>query len=175
MSWYVIDVEADGPVPGVHSMVSFAAVKVTPSLSETFYGEVAPISKVFVPEALAVSKVTREQHCAFAAPELVIPQFKEWVLKTTNDRPVFVSDNPAFDFQWLNYYLWTYTGGNVFGHSARRVGDIYSGLIKDVYKGGDFRKFGKTPHTHHPLDDAKRVAEALQGFAAQHNLRIPTK
>ena len=50
MSFIVVDVEADGPVPGLYSMVSFGAVIVEPSLSKTFYGQVKPISEDWLPQ-----------------------------------------------------------------------------------------------------------------------------
>jgi len=40
----MIDIEADGPIPGDYSMVSFGAIIVEPSLSKTFYGKLKPIS-----------------------------------------------------------------------------------------------------------------------------------
>ncbi len=45
MSWFVVDVESDGPVPGKYSMVSFGAVLVESSLSQTFYGQTRPSSE----------------------------------------------------------------------------------------------------------------------------------
>jgi hypothetical protein len=44
MSFIVVDVEADGPMPGSFSMVSFGAVIVREGLNDTFYGKVSPIS-----------------------------------------------------------------------------------------------------------------------------------
>ena len=51
MSLYVVDVEADGPIPGKYSMVSFGAVLVEPGLGRTFHGKTRPISEAFLPEA----------------------------------------------------------------------------------------------------------------------------
>jgi alpha-beta hydrolase superfamily lysophospholipase len=50
---------------------------------------------------------------------------------------VFVSDTPAYDFQWINFYFWRYFGENPFGHSGRRIADFYAGLV------GDFRSTQK--------------------------------
>lgn len=36
MSYVMVDIEADGPIPGDYSMVSFGAVIVEPSLSKAF-------------------------------------------------------------------------------------------------------------------------------------------
>ena len=44
-------------------------------------------------------------------------QFREWL--TPRMPVVFVSDNPAYDFQWINFYFWRYFGANPFGHSGR--------------------------------------------------------
>jgi hypothetical protein len=41
MSYVMVDVEADGPIPGDYSMVCFGAVVVEPSLSRTFYSYMA--------------------------------------------------------------------------------------------------------------------------------------
>ena len=37
MSYIVVDVESDGPAPGIYSMVCFGAIVVEPTLSKTFY------------------------------------------------------------------------------------------------------------------------------------------
>src|SRR5262245_24228599 len=55
MAYVMVDVEADGPIPGDYSMVSFGAVLVREGLDITFYGRLRPVSEAWVPEALAVS------------------------------------------------------------------------------------------------------------------------
>ena len=52
-------------------------------------------------------------------------QFREWLAPRMP--VVFVSDNPAYDFQWINFYFWRYFGENPFGHSGRRIADFYAG------------------------------------------------
>ena len=75
MSYVMVDIEADGPIPGDYSMVCFGAVVVEPSLSQTFYGQLRPISDRWVPEALAVSGFAREETLAFPEPEPVMRRF----------------------------------------------------------------------------------------------------
>lgn len=55
MTYIMIDVESDGPIPGDYSMVCFGAIVVEPSLDRTFYGRLKPISVRWIPEALAVT------------------------------------------------------------------------------------------------------------------------
>ena len=162
MSLIVVDVEADGPIPGKYSMVCFGAVIVDDKLDKTFYGETKPISDEYIPNALAVSGFTREEHDTFDKPEEVMKAFAEWVKLNSKGNPVFISDNPAFDWQWINYYFHMYYGSNPFGFSARRIGDLYCGMMKDGSLNSEWkRKFRKTKHTHNPVDDAKGNAEAL--------------
>ena len=77
---------------------------------------------------------------------------------------MFVSDNVAFDWQFINYYFHKFTGQNQFGFSGRRIGDLYAGPVKDASKATEWKKFRGTKHTHHPVDDAKGNAEALRKF-----------
>ena len=56
MSYVIVDVESDGPIPVEFSMVCFGAVVFDDRLDKTFYGRTPPISDRFVPEALAVSR-----------------------------------------------------------------------------------------------------------------------
>jgi hypothetical protein len=91
MSYFMVDVEADGPVPGAYSMVSLAAVLVKPGLEERFYAELRPISDRFDPEALAVPGFTREQTLTFADPGPVMADFEKWVTAHSKGRAFFIS------------------------------------------------------------------------------------
>lgn len=153
-----LDVEADGPCPGLYSMVSFGAVVVDDKgLHNTFYGKVRPITDIWVPEALAVSGHTREEHMTFDDPATVMVAFREWLQK--QGRCIAIMDNPAFDWQWVNYYFHKYVGSNPFGFSARRIGDIYAGMQRNLFV--KWKHLRVTKHTHNPVDDAKGNAEAL--------------
>lgn len=176
-TWISVDVEADGPCPGLYSMVSFGAVVIDPRLDKTFYGQTAPISDKYIPQALAVSGHTREEHEAFPKPEIEIARFHTWLdaLQAQNkgDRGlVFISDNPAFDWQFINYYLHRYVGKNLFGFSAKRIGDLCAGMEESVYLGNKWKQFRKTRHTHHPVDDAMGVAEGVLGLK-RAGLKVP--
>ena len=100
MTLISIDVEADGPCPGLYSMVSFGAVIVEEGLARTFYGKVKPISDKWIPEALAVSNTTREEHLTYDNPEKVMKAFAQWIKDNCNDGwATMITDNPAFDHQ----------------------------------------------------------------------------
>lgn len=165
MSFISIDVEADGPIPGKYSMVSFGAVVVEGDLSKTFYGKVKPISDEWIPDALAVSGHSRKEHEQFEDSVKVMKEFVQWIKDNSKGKATMISDNPAFDWQWINYYLWMFAEENPLGHSARRLGDLYCGLVGDASKNFEMKKkLRKTKHTHHPVKDAKGNAECLIGM-----------
>lgn len=173
MSLIVVDVEADGPIPGKYSMVCFGAVLVDATLEKTFYGTTKPISELWIPDALAVSGINREQHQQFGEPKQTMEIFSEWLAQNSKGRPVFISDNPAFDWQWINWYFHFYLGKNPFGFSARRIGDLYCGMKMDTGLNNEWkRKFRKTAHDHNPVNDAKGNAEALIAMK-EMGLKLP--
>ena len=170
MSYVMVDIEADGPIPGDYSMISFGAVIVEPSLSKTFYGKLKPISEKWAPEALKVSGFTREETLGFEYPKSVMERFFAWIGKNSKDRPIFISDNNGFDWQFINWYFYHFLGQNPFGFSSMNLGSLYKGLVRDTFK--NFKHLRKTKHTHNPVDDAKGNAEALLELAQEFNFKI---
>ena len=156
----MIDIEADGPCPGLYSMVCFGAVIVESGLQRTFYAELKPISDNYLPDALAISGFSREQTLKFPEPRDAMQNFEAWLLKNIpGRRPIFWADNPMFDAGFMNYYFWHYLGRNPFGWSASGLGQLYKGIKRDFY--ANFRHLRDTRHTHNPVDDARGNAEAM--------------
>lgn len=170
MSYIMVDIEADGPVPGDYSMVCFGAVFVEPSLTTTFYGRLKPISENWVPDALAVSGFTRDETLGFDDPKQVMEQFAEWLRDYSRGRPMFISDNNGFDWQFINWYFHHFTGDNPFGFSSTNLGSLYKGVVRDTSK--TFKHLRKTKHTHNPVDDARGNAEALLHIKEEYELKI---
>jgi hypothetical protein len=77
-------------------------------------------------------------------------------------QPVFVSDNPAFDWQWIAGLFDRADLDNPFGHSARRIGDFWAGLQRDFRQTQEWKNLRVTPHDHHPVNDALGNAEAFR-------------
>ena len=85
-----VDVEADGPVPLVHSMLSLGAcvagtfdgrrfTRADPT-ALTHYAELRPVGDAFDPEALAVSGLDRDRLLRDGAPaEEAMTAFASWV------------------------------------------------------------------------------------------------
>lgn len=161
MSYFVVDVEADGPCPSLYSMVCFGAVLVTEQAPmKTFYARLQPLPEAkWDPQALKISGFTREETCKFEHPGLAMNDFADWINLNTKGRPIFISDNNGFDWQFINYYFHRFHGSNPFGFSSRRVGDLYCGMKMDTF--AKWKHLRKTAHTHNPVDDAMGNAEVL--------------
>ncbi len=170
MSYIMVDIESDGPIPGDYSMICFGAVVVEPTLAKTFYGQLRPISERWIPDALAVSGFTREEALAFPEAESVMREFQVWLSENSEGRPMFISDNNGFDWQFINWYFHHFTGSNPFGFSSTNLGSLYKGLVRDTQQ--NFKHLRRTRHTHHPVDDAKGNAEALLTLQTEFKLKI---
>lgn len=157
----VVDIEGNGPLVGIHSMISIGAVILDNKLDKTFYVEMAPLTDKYVPEALAVSGFTFEQTKTFMPAEEAFKLFGEWISKHFGDkRPIIWADNPSYDVAWINWYFNYFQDSSPFGWSGRRIGDFICGLQLDPrYQWKHLR--GHFKHTHNALDDAKGNAHAL--------------
>lgn len=171
MAWIMVDIEADGPTPGLYSMISLGAVVVDRKLDKRFYQEIKPISDRFVPSALKACNFTREQTLQFENPLVVMKNLKKWLdTNCQNDRCRFVADNAGFDWMFVCYYFWKYLDENPFGFSCLSLTSLYKGCIQDMRK--NFKHLRDTKHTHNALDDAIGNAEALIKINDMFKLRM---
>ena len=160
---YVVDVEADGPIPGDYSMLWIGAVAL--ETFETFEVKLKPLpSASFTWEALDATGLDRREFEENGElPELAMSRFSSWIQKTNRKgRPVLFSDNNQFDGMFIAWYFIHFLKHNPFSYSSRRIGDLYCGLKRDLF--ANWKHLRKTPHTHHPVQDAMGNAEALKAI-----------
>lgn len=182
MSWIMVDIEADGPAPGLYSMIEIGAVLVEPGLTERFHARMRPLEgAAWQADALKVFKTDHETTLLYPPPASEMHRFDDWLRKTLSKRdpmnhvesawpPRFVSDNNGFDFAFVNYYFWCFVGRNPFGHSSMNLGSLYKGFVKNTKS--NFKHLRRTSHTHNPVDDAMGNAEALLSMI-EMGLRMP--
>ena len=165
---FVLDVEADGPCPGLYNMISFGLVCVLDP-SDGFLGRIAPVQDhAGIPEARAVSGISFENQQSFDGPKIVMTAAHNWLSERTGDKRAAIwSDNPAFDWQFWNWYSHRFTGGNPAGFSARRIGDLDAGRRQQPLNTSAWTKHRQTAHTHNPIEDARGNAEALRWILEQ--------
>ena len=171
MSYFVVDIEADGPIPGDYSMVSFGVVKLTKELDKTYYAEIKPISEKYNKNALTSCNFSREQTLSFSDPISVMKEFYTWIKNNnTSYRPLFLSDNNGFDWQFINWYFHHFLNENPFGYSSLNISCLFKGIKKNTHS--NFKYLRNTKHTHNALDDAKGNAEAVLKMISSFGLKI---
>jgi hypothetical protein len=155
----IVDCEASGPCPTCGDLIEFAAIAED---GRSFTSDkFSPMFDKFDPGAYHALKLTRAEHIAYTGSfNDEAARFQEWLGQF--ERCTFWSDNPAFDWQWINWLFHSNGLGNPFGFSARRIGDLYAGLTGDIKNHTKWKKFRKTKHTHDPLDDARGNLEAFE-------------
>jgi hypothetical protein len=169
MSYVMVDIEADGPIPGDYSMIALGAVIVEAGLSRRFSARLKPISTTWIPEALAVSGFSRDETMAFADAKAEMARFADWLKQEIKGQPRFVSDNNGFDWQFVNWYFHHFLARNPFGHSSTNLGSLYKGLVQDMSP--NFKHLRRTRHTHDPVDDAVGNAEAMLVMVQEMGLK----
>jgi hypothetical protein len=184
------DVEADGPIPGPHSMLSLAsaafdedgALLATYSVNLALLDGAAPDPVTTAwwqkqPEAWAACRVDPQP------PATALPAYAAW-LDALPGRPVFVAYPAGFDFTFVYWYLIRFVGRSPFSHVALDVKSFAAALL-----GGRFRDTAKhsmparwlssRPHTHVALDDALEQGEMFVQMMlearARARTRVPTE
>lgn len=158
--YFSVDVESAGPIPGTYSMLSFGAC-VVDNPQETFYVELKPITKAFVPDALKVSgfdlKILESKGTDVGT---AMNDFKDWILKVSGSRkPIFVGFNGCYDWQFINWYLISFCGSNPFGFGGVDIKSYYMGLSGLKWSQTTSSQLPPefkpdVPQTHNALDDA---------------------
>jgi hypothetical protein len=154
-NWIFVDVEARGrsPVNGV--MTEFGAVH-EPS-RKSFHGVL--FEGTPDPHNPAVPLIGKQ----VATDKEVAESFAAWLKEVGgNERPVFVSDNVAWDWQWIAAMFDKADMDNPFGHSGRRISDFWAGLQNNWGDTQSWKGFRVTPHDHNPVHDAMGNVEAFQ-------------
>lgn len=161
------DVEADGPIPGPHSMLSFASAAYTADKQliatfsanlETLPGACAhPIQAAWwkkQPQAWAACRKDLQ------SPESALAAYVKWV-EALPGKPVFVAYPAGFDFTYMFWYMMRFVGRCPFSWSALDIKTLafamsdpprpYRRCIKPHLPK---EWFDDLPHTHIALDDA---------------------
>lgn len=137
-TWFCVDLEANGPVPGLYDMVSLGAVVVAPDatgklgIGESWYIEIQPQAPRFDASAAAVHGLDQERLRREGRPRRQAAlQLAEWVRQQTRPgtEPVFVGHNAPFDWSFV---AWTYAAEelpNPFGYKALCTKALSAGVL----------------------------------------------
>lgn len=170
-----IDMEADGPCPGVNSMLQFGAVFYDPkgNVLEEYEANIKEIEggvkdpdtmKWWAEQEIKNPGLWASMKNDLVAPKLAMQRFESMVQKHTanlNCAPLVVAYPAGYDFSWLYYYLCKYLGKSVVGFSALDMKTLAMALLQKGYHDSSKARFPrswfnpKLKHTHNALDDAR--------------------
>lgn len=182
-----VDVEADGRIPGLNSMLSLGSVAFR--IGESGYEQVSTFETNLLemvgairnhevmewwekfPEAWEKCR-TNPVH-----PDLAMGRYLDWLKSLGSPLPLaFVGYPASYDFMFVYWYLENFTGERPFGHSALCIRTYAMAVLKHrAWINFERKKIpvefqSNHPHDHTPLNDA---IEQAQMFAAlyQENTR----
>lgn len=160
-----VDVETDGPCPGLNSMLSIGCTAFSAdgkkygtfeaNLYKFGYARPDPITMEWwdtQPEAWAAHRTKLED------PKMAMWRYKDW-LEELPGKPVFVAYPAGFDFTFVYWYLHWATGGCPFSFQALDIKSYAMALMKTPFKETTKSRMPRrwlpeAPHTHIALDDA---------------------
>lgn len=159
------DVEADGPIPGPHSMLSFASAAyfADKTLVSTFTANLETLPGASGhPDTMEWwshnQLAWQAARIDCQSPETAMRDYVAW-LKALPGKPVFVAYPAAYDFMFIYWYLMRFVGESPFSHSALDIKTFAMALMKTNYRDAVKKNmpkawFDQLPHTHIALDDA---------------------
>lgn len=173
------DIEADGPIPGPHSMLSLGSAVFLPDKTRiaTFESNLEAL-----PGAMphpATMKWWEGFPAAWEAcrrdvrpPEEVMRDYCDW-LEALPGRPVFVAYPAGFDFTFVRWYLMRFTGRCPFGFAALDVKSFAMAVLGTRFRETTKRAmpqawFDSKRHAHRALDDAIEQGELFCNMLAAH-------
>ncbi len=188
--YFSIDIEADGPLPVIHSMVSIGCIVAgkgdgeeyeRSKVEEGYHSEVCPTSDNWIPDALKVSTptgMTAEDYRKYLlntapSPQLVMDQLARYIKShlAPGERPIMVAWPASFDFPFVNHYFEYYsTNGNPFGFSGVRcIKQEFAMRAKQPIRYSVKRNVPKhlkshKLHTHNALDDAREQGDLFSNI-----------
>jgi ribonuclease T len=173
-TFFSVDVEASGPVPGRYSLLALGACRVDdPSVQ--FYAELQPETMASDPSALDVSGLSLERLLVEGEPVRdAMERFATWVERSTpqGSRPVFVAFNAPFDWMFVAEALRRHAGRNPFGHAALDIKALAMGVFGIRWQDTSFARVAArvgVPDSlpHQALEDARLQAELFRRILAE--------
>lgn len=159
------DIEADGPIPGEYSMLSFgsAAFSLDKKIISTFSVnlETLPDAKQDPPTMQWWRRHNRAWNLCrkdLQKPKEAMAAYSKW-LKSLGQKPVFVAYPASFDFTFIYWYLIKFTGESPFTYLAFDIKTFACAMIKKPFYSITKSKmpkrwFDKNKKSHVALDDA---------------------
>jgi len=178
--YVIVDIEADGPVPGLHSMLSIGAVASTETEEVShFYKKLQPIEGAsqfpFTMKWWSTQPTAWIEVTADAEPAQDVMQELDTWIHSLGHKPIFVAHPTGFDYAFVSWYFWKFLNRNPFGTQAGggRTLDLQSYTagrlnitLSDAHRSKLPNKLTENvvEHTHKAIDDARGYGAILRNL-----------
>ena len=176
-----VDCEADGPIPGPYSMLSFAAVAINKegtqlgtfevNLTELEGASQDPDTMEFWAKNPEAWEACRQnlQH-----PSIAMKDFRQWLERF--HKPIMIEYPGGFDLMFLHWYMMKFTGNNPMSFTSIGMRAYAMGALacdfRDTYKKSLPRAWmSKKRHSHIALDDALGQADLFINMSKANRAR----
>jgi len=170
-----IDLEANGPCPGIHSMLQFGAVfyREDGTVIDEYAANIAEIpgghsdTDTLVwwgKQEIKHPGIWNRMRENVVSPKTAMEQFEakvKTISMATEASPICFAYPSGYDFTWLYYYLYRFLGRSCVGHACIDVKSMAMAFMKQPYTVLSKKTFPKhwksqeLKHTHNALDDAR--------------------
>jgi DNA polymerase III alpha subunit (gram-positive type) len=162
-----VDIEADGPIPSINSMLSFGAAAFTPEgeMIATFEANLELLSGA-TPDEKTMTEFWAKNPEAWAAcrtnlqsPEKAMKDFVAWT-NALPGLPVMDCYPAGFDFTFMYWYMRRFAGESPYSFSCLDIKSYAMALLGTTFRQSTKRNFPKEwsrknkRHNHKALDDA---------------------
>lgn len=162
-TWFCVDIECSGPVPGLYDLISLGVVAVTqtpagPRIGPSAYLEVRPTAPRVDPGAMKVNRLDLERLKREGLPmEQALDRLDRFVAehRVEGTEAVFVGHNAPFDWSFVSYAYHAAGRRNPFGYKALDTKALAMGVLGI-----------------HWLDTSKEVLERLLTLPPQDADRV---
>ncbi len=166
------DIEADGPVPGLYSMLSFASVAT--SLDGEVLGEfernLQPLPGASQhPKTMAWWKTQPDawEYCQTNAQPAAnaMEDYLTWITKL-GGTPVMAAHPASYDSMWMHYYCHAFLGKAPFPDEVLDLRSYAMAILDKPFLESGRRSWpsawlGGHDHSHRAIDDARGYANAF--------------
>ena len=177
--YVVTDIESDGPLPGMNSMLSLASVAVTENgaIVSEFVQNLEPIPGFTENQATMEWWSTQPREVWAAArrdarpPEVVLQNYAEWV-NGLDGTPVLAAHPIEFDASFVRWYCRRFLDRDLFWRSGLDLRTFAAAVL-----GWDIRRCTRdsyppdlhdnSKHSHEAISDAREYAEFFRRLLAK--------
>lgn len=168
MTVYIsVDIESNGPIPGVYSMLSLGAAAYSLENNtpiSTFEINISPLKDAIeCPKTMEFWANNREAYEKITTgqvnPKIAMNMYLKW-LKHLRSKLVFVGYPASFDFMFSHWYLIKFTNEDPMGFQALDLKTMAMCLLNKQFRHTTKRNMpkewfiGSPKHDHTPLNDA---------------------